>query len=831
MNEINLIKPFRRYCITIGNLPTSFMESMTYYECLVWLVNFLENEVIPAVNNNGKVVEELQEKFVELKTYVDNYFDSLDVQQEINNKLDAMVEDGTLDTIISKYIVGFGINVKSYGAKGDDTTDDTTSINNAIAYAKNNGYSTVYFPKGVYKITDNINIDFSNFKLIGIDDVTLNYYGEGTSLNLITIKGNNANDYIENIEINNIKISGINQTYKGGFSMDTPKITSPMPLYKGIKTIDSIYVKNLTIKNCQIIDIYGEGIITKYCNDVKIINNKLYDVGAGNIAQNGPTGYDSFGDGIACFFSYNCSVSDNTIINKRIYQENRGGVNASGKLCGRSGLEYEYLINFNASTDNYNDPVYNCPDYENIPINTSSVPKNKREGSALRFFNNFVQGYTKGIHIEAQVKTIITNNSIVGNYINVLFTTNNEQIISNNYLNTYNVGKAPQSGYDLYSGNIAITQFTTQYYSLGMTIVNNSINGDDRGITLGRSNVNIENNNFTNKCPIYTLIQDLSNIIINGNTFKNYSTTDNIYIYLYHVNKVNLSNNLFANDYLEHIELSGDEIYITNNLFNNICINGVSNPSINIINNSFNITNEITNFRKAIIYGDSWKKLNLKDNDIDISNVNESRILYIDGILNNYLIDNNKIKVSDNQTLTPLLFFGKLNKSSICNNTVFGSPSNITYINFYNFIDSMIYNNYSENIQNTLINIGNSLGICKAFKNIGKINYGTMNASETKFINSYIQKGDIIPYYGSSTNNTFFGWYCQSQGYYVTTTWEAKTYKVNDIIKNSSNNVYQCVSGGNSTIEPSSTDNEFTTDDNITWKYLGSVAILSKLNI
>lgn len=104
MNEINLIKPFRRYCITIGNLPTSFMESMTYYECLVWLVNFLENEVIPAVNNNGKVVEELQEKFVALKTYVDNYFDSLDVQQEINNKLDELINTGEMAEIIAQYL-------------------------------------------------------------------------------------------------------------------------------------------------------------------------------------------------------------------------------------------------------------------------------------------------------------------------------------------------------------------------------------------------------------------------------------------------------------------------------------------------------------------------------------------------------------------------------------------------------------------------------------------------------------------------------------------------------------------------------------------------------
>ena len=96
--------PFKKLVITIGELPTSFVESMTYYECLAWLVNYIQNTVIPAVNNNGEAVTELQEKFVELKTFVDTYFDNLDVQEEINNKLDAMVEDGTLTSIISTFL-------------------------------------------------------------------------------------------------------------------------------------------------------------------------------------------------------------------------------------------------------------------------------------------------------------------------------------------------------------------------------------------------------------------------------------------------------------------------------------------------------------------------------------------------------------------------------------------------------------------------------------------------------------------------------------------------------------------------------------------------------
>lgn len=54
-------------------------------------------------------VEEYITKFNELHDYVQDYFDNLDVQQEINNKLDAMVADGTLTNIITAYLTLAGV--------------------------------------------------------------------------------------------------------------------------------------------------------------------------------------------------------------------------------------------------------------------------------------------------------------------------------------------------------------------------------------------------------------------------------------------------------------------------------------------------------------------------------------------------------------------------------------------------------------------------------------------------------------------------------------------------------------------------------------------------
>lgn len=101
MNTIETLdtSPFKRLVLTIGALPTAFMDSMTYYEALAWLVDYIQNKIVPAVDNNAEALQELED-------YVTHYFDNLDIQEEINKKLDAMAEDGTLAEIINQEIFG-----------------------------------------------------------------------------------------------------------------------------------------------------------------------------------------------------------------------------------------------------------------------------------------------------------------------------------------------------------------------------------------------------------------------------------------------------------------------------------------------------------------------------------------------------------------------------------------------------------------------------------------------------------------------------------------------------------------------------------------------------
>lgn len=105
--ESETVKPFRRFCTTImsiGSLPSSYQNAMDYQELLLWLCDFIENKVIPAFDNNANAITELQNLYVKLKDYVNNYFTSLDIQEEINNKLDELVENGTLTNLINPYL-------------------------------------------------------------------------------------------------------------------------------------------------------------------------------------------------------------------------------------------------------------------------------------------------------------------------------------------------------------------------------------------------------------------------------------------------------------------------------------------------------------------------------------------------------------------------------------------------------------------------------------------------------------------------------------------------------------------------------------------------------
>lgn len=156
MNE-NYIIPkgvdplINKFCLTIGLLPSSYLISLTYEEQILCIGKYLDEQVMPALNNNAEAVAQLQLLFTDLKNYVENYFDNLDVQEEINNKLDEMSEDGYFDNLLNNYLNIF----KLYDTTEEMIADYSNLVDGQTIVTL--GYYNVNDKGGSYfKITDTL---------------------------------------------------------------------------------------------------------------------------------------------------------------------------------------------------------------------------------------------------------------------------------------------------------------------------------------------------------------------------------------------------------------------------------------------------------------------------------------------------------------------------------------------------------------------------------------------------------------------------------------------------------------------------------------------------
>ena len=188
-NHIEVIKAQKTGLFTnyiFKAIPLAFDESMSYYECLCGLLDYLKNTIIPTVNNNADAVIELQnnvdtfetnisnsfqefttditsdfQEFTtditndfndyktlinntieELENFVNNYFDNLDVQDEIDNKLDEMVQDGTMDQIVNTNITGTLSNLNTTNKTNlvnaiNEVNNKTDIVDNKLNYSSN----------------------------------------------------------------------------------------------------------------------------------------------------------------------------------------------------------------------------------------------------------------------------------------------------------------------------------------------------------------------------------------------------------------------------------------------------------------------------------------------------------------------------------------------------------------------------------------------------------------------------------------------------------------------------------------------------------------------
>lgn len=130
-SAIKDLKPFRFWCQKV--LPTVYDDSLSYYELLTKVVNYLNDTIdnVEALNDN---VQNIYDAYILLQNYVNEYFDNT-LPQLVSDKLDEMAEDGTLTALISGYIDPL------FEAKTDEIDGiiehQNTTISNAITQQNN----------------------------------------------------------------------------------------------------------------------------------------------------------------------------------------------------------------------------------------------------------------------------------------------------------------------------------------------------------------------------------------------------------------------------------------------------------------------------------------------------------------------------------------------------------------------------------------------------------------------------------------------------------------------------------------------------------------------
>ena len=101
--ELKYISPFKYQILQSFPFIAEDFDQLTAYGLFCKLSEKM-NEVVYNNNNLNDDMLLYIQKFNNLKAYVDNYFENLDVQDEIDNKLNELAENGTLTTLIGDYI-------------------------------------------------------------------------------------------------------------------------------------------------------------------------------------------------------------------------------------------------------------------------------------------------------------------------------------------------------------------------------------------------------------------------------------------------------------------------------------------------------------------------------------------------------------------------------------------------------------------------------------------------------------------------------------------------------------------------------------------------------
>lgn len=536
--------PFKFYCQKV--IPLAFDESMSYYEVLCALTDYIKNTLLPAVNENADAVAELQNLYIELKQYVDDYFSDLNVQTQINNKLDQMAEDGTLAEIINEEIFTelnnqvvqntsdiqtlekykLYVDVNAEGIENDGT-NCTAKLQNLINTYPNG--TTFFFKNGTY-LFKNIELP-SNTTILGdtntkfiIDDDQINRQFILSNVNNIKFK----NCYFQNGTTNEQDLIGA--------AADLINVKSCILLNNCSNIIidecifdtisgaafiwclnsEYLYLKNSILKNSA----YGMLTLISNCKNFYVENNIFEN------AYTGSTGNTYFISTGVQNYETDSGYTDGLYISNNIFKNNIGWEAVDSH--GGKNITIE------------NNKFYEC--YQPITLFDDNRPTRVFNMENINIINNYIE-VNEGIDNYKGYAILCHGNSTTNKQVKQLNIENNTIIstigngcagISIRYVNGSNVKNNFIQGVHYYALNcVQIINGSLENNTMYNCVsINTDIRTTDISI-LNCYNFNIQNNKSTsNDLPYYALnISGKSGLCIGNNDLQGITSSSNGELY------------------------------------------------------------------------------------------------------------------------------------------------------------------------------------------------------------------------------------------------------------------------------------------------------------
>ena len=348
------------------------------------------------------------------------------------------------------------VSVKDFGAKGDETSDDTASINAANTYAASRTYGgTVYFPNGRYRTTSAINVPAN----VSWEAESPGWYYDASHTSGVLICPQHSGNTVNIVTSNN----GMGQYFRG------IGIRGYGPVYSGGTGhgFNIGPVANVTLNECNVFHVYGNSFVVGdgsasantntlfncYSNNPEtgsnfVINSTLFR-GDSLRSDGGAYGLD-LADASTEFSIGRCHFEGWTLNGIRC-------AGHQGNFYGHTILActYSNTLTFVKLTGSANAVVFSGLDLQVASLGVGSIGFDISAGSAITVRDCTIAKCAIGVNdTSTSGYTTIDNNVISGCSKGIYTTQNYTKYINNTFLSnvTYDVEHAGGTG-GLWCGN------------------------------------------------------------------------------------------------------------------------------------------------------------------------------------------------------------------------------------------------------------------------------------------------------------------------------------------------------------------------------------------